>query len=112
MLNDPVLSRIRRNAFTGNDEIDDPMLIGCESNIIDDSALFGIATIFERKYNVYITKDKVDDTLEGVSGLHSYHPVKDYILSAAWDHIERLETALIEYMGAPDTPLVRAQTRQ
>lgn len=112
MLNDPVLSRIRRNAFTGNDEIDDPMLIGCESNIIDDSALFGIATIFERKYNVYITKDKVDDTLEGVSGLHSYHPVKDYILSAAWDHIERLETALIEYMGAPDTPLVRAQTRK
>ncbi len=36
------------------------------------------------------------------------HPVRDYLLSLSWDHGERAETWLHDYLGAPDTPYVRA----
>lgn len=44
---------------------------------------------------------------------HSYHPVRDYLEALpAWDGIERLDTLLVDYMAADDTPYVRAVTRK
>ncbi|WP_018296763.1 virulence-associated E family protein [Corynebacterium lubricantis] len=42
-----------------------------------------------------------------------YHPVKDYLESLpAWDKVPRLDTLLVEYLGASDTKYVRAVTRK
>lgn len=42
---------------------------------------------------------------------NSYHPVLDYLDGLSWDGAKRIDTWLIEYAGAPDTPFVRAVSR-
>lgn len=42
----------------------------------------------------------------------SFHPVKSYLNTLAWDGIERAETLLIDYLGAEDSPYTRAVTRK
>lgn len=41
-----------------------------------------------------------------------FHPVRDYLNGLEWDGIERLDTLLIDYMGAEDTVYTRAVTRK
>jgi predicted P-loop ATPase len=57
-----------------------------------------------RNYNVAVTK-VVDD--------RSYHPIKIYLESLPeWDGIDRLDTLLVDYLGADDSEYVRAVTRK
>ncbi len=39
------------------------------------------------------------------------HPIRDYLSSLTWDGVERVESAIINYLGAFDTPYVRTVTR-
>ena len=41
-----------------------------------------------------------------------YHPIKEYFATLQWDGVERLDTLLVDYMGADDSPYVRAVTRK
>jgi predicted P-loop ATPase len=43
---------------------------------------------------------------------HKFHPVRDYLDACEWDEIPRVETLLIDYLGAEDTPYTRAVTRK
>lgn len=47
-----------------------------------------------------------------VASEHPFHPVRDYLLGLQWDGTERIETALIRWLGAEDTPYVRAVSRK
>jgi predicted P-loop ATPase len=40
------------------------------------------------------------------------HPVQDYLEGLQWDGKERLDTLLVDYLGADDNPLTRAMTRK
>lgn len=42
----------------------------------------------------------------------SYHPIRDFINEQAWDEKERLDTLLVDYLGAEDSPYTRAVTRK
>lgn len=67
---------------------------------------------FEQTYGIW-SPTKFKDALLGVVSVDRlYHPVKDYLGSLKWDGIERLDTLLIDYLGAEDTPYVRAVTRK
>lgn len=57
-------------------------------------------------------KDKVADAVALIGERRSYHPVRDYLSSLRWDGVERLDTWLIDYAGAEDTPLNRAFGRK
>ena len=42
-----------------------------------------------------------------------FHPIRDYVKSlTGWDGVPRVETLLVDFLGAEDTPYVRAVTRK
>ncbi|MFR8536734.1 MAG: VapE domain-containing protein [Lacrimispora saccharolytica] len=61
-------------------------------------------TFSARNYDIAVTK-AVDD--------RSYHPIREFFETLpAWDGVERADTLLVDYLGAEDTPYVRAVTRK
>jgi len=67
---------------------------------------------FERTYGIWSPTKFKDALLGVVSSERLYHPVKEYLGGLSWDGTERLDTLLIDYLGAEDTPYVRAVTRK
>lgn len=55
---------------------------------------------------------KIYDALESVLEGNKYHPIRDYLNSQVWDGTPRLDTLFIDYLGAPDTELIRIMTRK
>ena len=61
-------------------------------------------TFSARNYEIAMTK---------VTDDRSYHPIRDYLNSLPpWDGSPRLETLLIDFLGAKDNPYVREVTRK
>ena len=61
-------------------------------------------TFSARNYDIAVTK-AVDD--------RSYHPIREFFDTLPdWDGVERADTLLVDYLGAEDTPYVRAVTRK
>ena len=58
------------------------------------------------------SKDIITDAFSDHVAKHSYNPVTDYFGSLTWDGRPRLDALLIDYLGAADTPYVRAATRK
>ena len=57
-----------------------------------------------RNYDIAVTK-VVDD--------RSYHPIKDFFASLPpWDGVPRIDTLLVDYLGAEDNAYTRAVTRK
>lgn len=61
-------------------------------------------TFSARNYDIAVTK-VVDD--------RAYHPIREFIESLPeWDKVPRVDTLLVDYLGASDTAYVRAVTRK
>ena len=61
-------------------------------------------TFSQRNFDIAVTK---------VSDDRSYHPIREMFAALPpWDGVKRAETILIDYLGAQDTPYVRAVTRK
>ena len=67
---------------------------------------------FEKLYGIWSPTKFKDALLAVVSAERIYHPIKEYFNTLAWDGIERIDTLLIDYLGAEDTAFVRAATRK
>lgn len=74
----------------------------------DDAAL---RYYLERTYGVG-SKDKIFDAVNVVAGENKFHPVREYLEGCTWDGVPRVETLLVDYLGAEDTPYTRAVTRK
>ncbi|MCL6100994.1 MAG: virulence-associated E family protein, partial [Bacteroidetes bacterium] len=74
----------------------------------DDS---GIRHYLEKTYDLTGIQ-KVQDAVALTVHKNAFHPVKDYLSSLAWDGELRIETMLIDYLGAEDSDYVRAVTRK
>ena len=74
----------------------------------DDAAL---RYYLERTYGL-TGKDRIFDAVNVVAQQNSFHPVKDYLAECVWDGVPRVETLLIDYMGAEDTKYTRTVTRK
>ena len=67
---------------------------------------------FEKNYGIWSPTKFKDAILAVTSSERLYHPVKEYLSGLSWDGIPRLDTILIDYLGAEDTDYVRAVTRK
>lgn len=67
---------------------------------------------FERIYGIWSPAKFKDALLAVTSSDRLYHPVKEYLSELKWDGIKRLDTLLVDYLGADDTEYVRAVTRK
>ena len=74
----------------------------------DDAAL---RYYLERVYGL-TGKDRIFDAVNVVAQEQSFHPVRDYLEGCAWDGVPRVETLLVDYLGAEDNPYTRAVTRK
>ena len=63
----------------------------------------------EQTYHIN-SKQNCSDAFNGYMSAHKFHPVRDYLLSLTWDGEPRIDTVLIDYLGAEDTPYTRAVT--
>lgn len=72
------------------------------------------AALFHYLENVYDidSPGKVRDAIGVVMKRHRYHPVRDYLKDLEWDGVKRLDTLLVDYLGAEDSDYVRAVTRK
>ncbi|WZY00348.1 virulence-associated E family protein [Bacillus sp. FSL W7-1360] len=112
--NDPRLKgKTGRNTFNSRLEVlgDLPWRKKKEGVTWEDSDDACLRNFLEDKYSI-TGSAKIHDALIEVQKQNAFHPVKDYLSSLKWDDIPRLDTLLIDYLGAEDTPYVRAVTRK
>lgn len=74
----------------------------------DDAAL---RYYLERTYGIN-GKDRIFDAVNVVALQNKFHPVREYLDGCAWDGVPRVETLLVDYLGAEDTAYTRAVTRK
>jgi predicted P-loop ATPase len=71
----------------------------------------GIRWYLEKTYSI-CSPGKVDDALGLCAGRNTFNRVQDYLKSLEWDGVNRLDTLLIEYLGARDTAYTRVVIRK
>lgn len=78
----------------------------------NDSDLANAKVYFERVYGIWSPAKFKDALLAVVSSDRLYHPIKEYFSGLEWDGTKRVDTLLIDYFGAEDTPYTRAVIRK
>lgn len=74
----------------------------------NDSDMSALKVYFNKTYGVW-SPAKIKEALIAVAAERAYHPVKEYLDGLEpWDGIKRLETLLIDYLGAEDNDYSRA----
>lgn len=75
----------------------------------DDAAL---RHYLERIYGLK-GRDTIHDAVDIVTKENAFHPIRDdYLDGLVWDGKERIDTVLIDYLGADDTAYTRAVSRK
>ncbi len=71
----------------------------------------GLRMYLEKTYTIS-HRGKTEDAFMQEIEKNSVHPVREYLNSLKWDGVERVETLLIDYLGANDEPYTRMITRK
>ncbi len=76
-----------------------------------DSDLAELSLYLERYYGI-VNRQNIKTARTAVWGRNAFHPIRDYLKSLEWDGKPRLDTLLVDYLGAQDNAYVRAVTRK
>jgi predicted P-loop ATPase len=71
----------------------------------------GLRRYLELVYNIFAV-NKTDDALGLAAHNHTLNEVADYLASLTWDGVPRLDSLIIDYLGAKDDIYVRTVTRK
>lgn len=71
----------------------------------------GVRAYFETVYSITGVQ-KIKDGLDLTVSKNAFHPIIDYLQGLQWDGVKRLDTLLIDYLGAEDCEYTRAVTRK
>lgn len=80
--------------------------------IWDDSDDAMLRIYVSEIYEGFTGKNLIDDALYKIMEDYSIHVVQNYFNSLVWDKTKRLETILIDYLGAKDNIYVRQATKK
>ena len=111
---DPMLKgKFALNRFAGRGEVLGPLpwREDPKRRLWDDNDNAGLYWYLERFYGIS-SNGKVDSALSLHSSQHAFNDVTDYLQGLQWDGTPRLDTMLVDYLGAEDTSYVRAVTRK
>jgi len=123
VISDPNFKAVRYDLFAQRDVITDPQSIfaGTHPGEVDDTALSLMAQYVETTYQLKTSIGALTDKMllptapaptETKPG-RGFNPVIEFIgESQEWDKTPRIDTLLIDYLGAEDTELNRAITRK
>lgn len=112
--NDPRLKgRLRLNIFSGRVDVVGPLPWSRpgSSNVWNDDDAAQLRIYLEPFFGK-IPKNDLLDAVAVAASDQAYHPVRDYLTDLKWDGAPRLDTLLIDYLGALDTDYTRAITRK
>lgn len=76
-----------------------------------DSDDAGLRVYLEKTYGI-VNKSKIDDAFIQEAERNAVHPVREYLNGLNWDGKPRLETMLMDYLGAEDTKYNRIVTKK
>lgn len=114
MDNDPRLrDTVRRDVFISRDIVvrDLPWRRAADDPFWNNSDDGGLIDYVSRCYRL-ANKTALLDAHDLSVSRRTFHPVRDYLNALEWDGVPRLDTAVIDYLGAEDNELTRAMTRK
>ena len=78
----------------------------------NDSDTASLKVYLSQNYNIYAPA-KTKDALLSVAARRSYHPIREYLDNLPeWDNVKRVDTLLIDYLGAEDNSYTRSVIRK
>lgn len=111
--NDPALQGIRFNELSGAIEVSGKLPWSRPNKYWRDADDAQLYTWVVDKYGVQFPENKFTRALTTVTDSRRFNPLKDYIRQLPeWDGIPRVDTLLVDYLGAADTAYTRAVTRK
>ena len=60
----------------------------------------------------FTAREKIYDAILIEASVHMFHPIRDYLKGCEWDGTPRVDTLLVDCLGAEDTAYTRAVTRK
>lgn len=112
MANDTQLQGIVFNQQTDRIEIKGSLPWKHPSSIWRDADDAQLISYLDREYGSFGRRN-YEIALSKVTDDRSYHPIRKYLATIpVWDEIPRVDTLLIDYLGAEDNAYVRAVTRK
>lgn len=82
-----------------------------KGDLVSDTDISIIKGRIERMHRIY-NDAKLNDAIEQVSSDNAFHPIKLYLESLTWDGTPRIDTFLVDYMGAEDNAYTREAFRK
>lgn len=78
----------------------------------NDSDMSALKVYFDRAYGIW-SPTKLKEALIAVAAEKAYHPIKEYLNRLPnWDGVKRLDTLLIDYLGAENNEYSKAVIRK
>lgn len=79
---------------------------------ISDNTVHVLRVMIEQTYRFDPKLENLHDAVVELALQNQFDPVADYLDGLQWDGTQRLDTWLVRYLGAMDTPLVREMGRK
>lgn len=112
LVHDDALQGIRYNTLARGIEVEGKAPWDRLSKFWRDEDLSYLYGYVAKKYGVQFSKDKFCMALDIAVNNRKFNPLRDYLNGLpAWDGTPRVETLLVDYLGAADNTYVRSVTR-
>lgn len=110
--NDHNLQSIRYNELSGQMVANDCLPWSRKGKIWSNIDSINLNAYLEEEYGFYYPQKVREIVTAYVTTRRAYNPIAEYFSELQWDGIKRVDTLLIDYMGAEDDEYVRNVTRK